>query len=113
MRRAELPMQEAEDDRKLGIFTHSISNAHTCVQAGERSTDQRDNNGSRYNRGEGNTIAAEDLVTYNLRHIAYWRTRIKGSREASSRTVLVPIVDKEIRGKVLQEVEDDRLNDER
>ena len=40
-------MQEAEDHGEFRVFAHSIGDAHTCVQAGERRADECDDNGNR------------------------------------------------------------------
>src|SRR5450759_4039133 len=109
---AVLSMQEPEDNGKLGILTHRIGDAHTRVQARECGTDQRDDHRNRQYRREGSSVATKQLVAYHLCHLTNWRSRAKGRGKASSPTILVSIANKEVRGKVFQEVEDHRLNDE-
>ena len=61
-------MQEPEDHRQFSILTHRVRNAHPCIQAGECSTDQGNDNGSRQYCRKGSSITTQQLVAYDLCH---------------------------------------------
>lgn len=105
-------MQEAKDYRHLSIFAHGISHTHASVQTGKRGTDQCNYDTTSQDNREKCTIATQYSIANLLRYVTNWRSRGISPCETGGSRVgeRCLVVDDEIRCKVLEEVEDNRLS---
>ena len=106
-------MQQAKDTWNFAIFTHCIAHTHTCIQAGERSTEQSDNDSDSQDDRKRQAIATQEFIADDMRHITDRCTRALEQRQNLFRAATFQArVDKVVGSKVLKEVENDCLNNQ-
>ncbi len=101
-------MQTAEAAAQLAVLAHGVGDAGAGVHAGERGSDEGEEDGGGLEEHEGAAVAgAEEGVADDDHHVA------DGSGGAGGALHAVAAVEEVVGGEVLEEVEDDALHQQR